>query len=484
MPPLLNKAISNMLRARFPVRPLALCGVLALGACAIGPNYRAPSTPAPAALAGGLKEAKGWTPAEPLDGLERGAWWRAFQDETLDGLEAKIAVSNQTLKAQEAVYRQARAALEITNSGLFPTLSASASGQRAGGDGAARAGKTFTVAGTAGWSVDLWGKVRRQIEQARADVQMSAAELANVRLSLQATLAADYFQLRAYDEQVAILNEIAANDARTLKDAENQYAAGLVTAADVAAAKSQLATARAALIDAEQSRAVLEHAIAALTGEPATTFSLTPGKLGPHAPAAPLSWATTLLQRRPDVAAAERSAAAASAGIGVAEAVWFPSLTLSATDQSTAGVVADLFKASTSSWAYGASASATLLDVGARQGQVRSARAAYDQAVAQYRGTVLSALANVEDQAGALRRLEAETPLREEALQNALKSEQVVENQYRAGTVAYTAVITAQNTRLAAAQTLVSTRLARAEASVGLIEAFGGGWNREETPLR
>ena len=464
---------------------LLLAATAGLSACALGPNYREPATPAPSALAVGVREAKGWTPAEPLDALDRGAWWQAYQDETLNGLEAKIIVSNQSLKAQEAVYRQSRGALESTQSALFPTVSINGSGQKSGGGAAAAAGasgRSYTAGAAASWSVDLWGKVRRQIEQSKAQVAMSAADLANVRLSLQAELASDYFQLRAFDEQAALLREIVANDARTVKDTQNQYRSGVASSADVASARSQLETASASALDTDQSRAVLEHAIAALVGEPAQTFTLAPGALTPHAPAAPLAYATTLLQRRPDVAAAERSAAAASAGIGVAEAVWFPSLTLSGSDSSTAAALSKLFTSSTNVWAYGASAGATVLDFGARQGTVRQAKGLFEQEVALYRNTVLSALANVEDEAGALRRLEVETPLREAAVKDALQSEQVTENQYRVGVVAYPAVVQAQNTRLAAAESLISTRLARAEASLGLIQALGGGWSREDLP--
>jgi NodT family efflux transporter outer membrane factor (OMF) lipoprotein len=325
--------------------------------------------------------------------------------------------------------------------------------------------------------VDLWGKVRRQIEQARAGEQLGAADLANVRLSLQATLASNYFQLRAVDAQKDLLSRTVANDRRALELTQNQYAAGVAARGDVISARTQLETAQASLVDLDSQRAQLEHAIAVLVGEAPANFSLAPAPLPEGVPVAPLNLASTLLQRRPDIAASERAVAAASAGIGVAKASYFPTVTLSATESSAAARTADLFKAATSSWSYGATAAQSVFDFGAREAAVRESKSVYQQRLAQYRQTVLSAFQNVEDQIAALRALEAEAGYRASALADAKAAEGIALNQYKAGTVGYTAVIVAQNTALSAAQSSLATQRARLVASVSLIEALGGGWS-------
>ncbi len=464
-------------------RPLIVALLAAsalLTACAVGPDYKTPTAPTETLF----KEATGWTPSQPMDMLDRGAWWAGFNDPVLDGLEKRISVSNQTLIAQEAAYQQASSALAQSQSGLFPTLGADASGSRSHADAQGAQIKTtsYSAGLTAAWSPDLWGKVRRQIEAARANAQLSAADLANVRLSLQAALADDYFQIRETDELNTILTATVANYQRALQLTQNQYNVGTAARADVMSARTQLENAEASLADLRQQRAQLEHAIALLVGETPANFSLAPGALAEGAPSAPLDLASTLLQRRPDVASAERAVAAASAEIGVAMAAYFPALSLSGSDSSAASKVANLFKAGSASWAYGASATESLIDFGARQAAVRGAKGLYRQRLAQYRQTVLAAFGNVEDQIAALRTLEEEVRLRDAALSDARQAEAVITNQYRSGLVAYSAVILAQNTSLTAAQSRVATQRARLVASVGLIQALGGGWTRKDLP--
>lgn len=452
-----------------------LIAALMLSACAVGPNYRTPTAGTETAF----KEADGWTPATPMDAIDRGAWWSAYHDPALDDLEQRLAASNQTLAAQLQAYKQARDVLAETEAAFFPVLSATGSGQKSGGKGLSPSGTAATryaAAADASWTVDLWGRIRRQIEQGRANAQASAADLANVRLSLQATLAVDYFQLRATDAQKDLLAATVANDTRALALTENQYAAGVAARGDVITARTQLETAQASLIDVTSTRAQLEHAIAVLVGQTPQSFSLAPAPLPQTAPVAPLNLAGTLLQRRPDVAAAERAAAAASAGIGIARSAYFPAVTLSASDSTAAARTQSLFKAATSSWAYGASAAVTVFDFGAREAQVRGAKAAYNQRVAEYRQTVLTAFQQVEDQIATLRTLEAEAGYRDQAVADARAAEAIALNQYRSGTVNYSVVIQAQNTALAAAQNALSTQRARLVASVSLIEALGGGW--------
>jgi NodT family efflux transporter outer membrane factor (OMF) lipoprotein len=457
-------------------RPLivaALMATVSLGACAVGPNYRTPTAPTETVF----REAKDWTPSQPMDTLDRGAWWSAFHDPALDGLEQRLGAANQTLAAQEAAYRQATAALSATQSSLFPQVGATLGGQKSGTDQSGSTDVTRYNGGlSASWSFDLWGKVRRQIEASRADAQMSAADLANVKLSLQATLASTYFQLRAAEALEAALTTTAANYSRALAITQNQYKVGVAARADLFSAQSQLASATASLADARQSSAQLRHALAALVGQTPDQFELAAGALPTTVPVAPLDLASTLLQRRPDIASAERSVAAASAGIGVAQAAWFPSLTLSASDSSTAAKIGDLFKAGASSWAYGATAAETLIDFGARRAAVRSAKALYDQKVALYRQTVLSAFQETEDQIVALRQLQTSVAQREQAADFAAKAETIALNQYKSGLTGYSAVITAQNASLSAQQSLITARRSQLVASVGLIQALGGGW--------
>ena len=464
--------------------------VLLIG-CAVGPNYHRPSAPVPERY----KETEGWKPAEPREAASGTDWWSVYDDATLDQLEKQIDISNQTLKQSEANWRQAVALVSQARAGLFPTIGVMAGGTRAGGPGAspssaanAAAGgiaapvsshptNSFSLAGTASWSIDVWGKIRRQIESDVANAQMSEADLAAARLSAQATLATDYIELRVADELKRLLDQTVEAYQRSLDITENQYKVGVVAKTDVITAQTQLEGAQSQQIAVGVTRATLEHAIAVLTGKPPADFSLPPASLGTAVPVVPTGVPSTLLERRPDVAAAERNMAAMNAQIGVAIAAYFPSLTLNGSYGFVSDVVSSLVKSSNNVWSFGGTVSDTLLDFGARPAQVRQARAAYDGAVASYRQTVLTAFQQVEDELATLRILEQQFDVQDHATKSANLAAQLTLNQYRAGTVAYTAVVTAQTIALNDAQTLLTIRQNRLTASVALIEALGGGWS-------
>ena len=464
---------------------LAALFALATG-CAVGPNYHRPTAPAPQ----GFKEAEGWKPAEPREAASGSTWWSVYDDATLDGLEKQIDISNQTLKASEASWREAVALVSQTRAGLLPTVGVTASATRSGGPGGRSAAGTpvagtplghpvndFSLAGNATWEFDLWGKIRRELESTEASAQASEADLAAARLSAQATLASDYIELRVADEQKQLLEETVAAFKRSLEITQNQYKVGVVAKADVITAQTQLGGAQSQLIAVGVTRATLEHAIAVLIGKAPAEFSLPPATLGAAVPVVPPGVPSALLERRPDVAEAERKMAAANAQIGVAVAAYFPDLTLSGTYGFASTVVSGLVKAPNNFWSLGAGASLTLLDFGARSAQVRQARAAYDATVATYRQTVLMAFQQVEDQLATLRILEQQHEVQEETVKSANLAVQLTLNQYRAGTVAYTSVVTAQTTALGDAQTLLTIRQNRLVASVALIQALGGGWD-------
>jgi NodT family efflux transporter outer membrane factor (OMF) lipoprotein len=471
----------------------------ALSGCLVGPNYHRPPVATPPAF----KEAQGWTPAQPADGLDRGDWWSIFQDSTLDGLERKVAVSNQNLAAALAAYEQAHAVVAQDQAALFPTVdltgsvtqskqgrgSSVAAGGGAGGGGTGTAAASnnpitsYQVQLGASWAPDVWGKIRREIEGAKASAQASAADLANARLSAQSTLAADYLELRLIDAQKAVLKATADADAKALTVVRNQYHAGTVNKSDELQAETTLYNAQANLVDLDTQRTASEHAIAVLAGEPPADLSIAPDpNWTPAVPETPIELPSTLLQRRPDIAAAERSAAAANAQIGVQVAGFYPNITLSGSGGFASNAVGQLFNASNSLWSIGAQAVETVFNGGLTGALVRGAKAARDEAVAQYRQTVLSAFEQVEDDLSAARVLQTEEPLRQEASQSADEAETVALNEYRAGTVDYTTVVTAQTAALSARQTLLTLRVQRMTTAVSLIEALGGGWSASELP--
>jgi len=466
----------------------------ALCACAVGPNYLRP----PVAAAPAFKEpahAPGWSPAAPAETVLKSDWWTLFQDSALNDLEAKVAVSNQNVVAAEAAYRQSEALVREQKAAFFPTLSLNGSGTRSGSGGSGGSGTIITTPGggvvsasgkastsyraslAASWEPDVWGRIRRQVEAAGANAQASAADLAAARLSAQGALATDYFDLREIDAETALLQATVEGYQQSLKIAQNRFNAGVAPHSDVLQAQSQLTSTQADLADLGRQRAAFEHAVAVLTGQPPETFALAaqPGWTA-ALPEIPAGVPSELLQRRPDVAVAERRAAAASAQIGVAVAAYFPSLTLTGSYGYGASELGKLFSASNSLWSYGLSAAETVFDGGLRKGQVSAARAGYDQAVAQYRQAALTAFQNVEDQLAATRALTAEYDLRKQSADAAEAAAQMVVNQYRAGQVVYTNVVTAQATALSARRSLVQATATRQTTAVALIQGLGGGW--------
>jgi NodT family efflux transporter outer membrane factor (OMF) lipoprotein len=471
------------------------CAAMALLAgCAVGPNYHRPSAPVPERF----KEAEGWKPAEPREAASGTDWWSVYDDATLDGLEKQIDVSNQTLKQSEAAWREAVAVVSEARASYFPSVGVTATGTRSGGPGAlqqavashavtavtAHPVNQFELSGTASWDIDIWGKIRRTVESDVANAQASEADLAAARLSAQGTLATDYIELRVTDEMKQLLDDTVAAYKRSLEITQNQYNVGVAAKTDVITAETQLEGARSQEINTGVMRATLEHAIAVLVGKPPADFSITPARFGTVVPVVPAGVPSALLERRPDVAAAERSMAAMNAQIGVAIAAYFPDLTLSGSYGFVSNVVSGLVKAPNNVWSFGGNATDTLLDFGLRPAQVRQARAAYDAAVATYRQTVLTAFQQVEDELATLRILEQQYTVQDQATKSANLAVDLTLNQYKAGTVAYTAVVTAQAIALADAQTLLTIRQNRLTASVALIQALGGGWNASSLGTR
>jgi NodT family efflux transporter outer membrane factor (OMF) lipoprotein len=468
---------------------------LVLSGCAVGPNYSRPKAlPGAEATPPAFKEADGWTQAAPSDAISRKDWWKVFNDPVLNGLEAKVLVSNQNLAQSEAAYREAIAAWDQSRATLFPTVTGTGGGtvskspagftSSAGAIGAGSSSgftsRTYTARLGLTWDVDVWGRVRRQIEAAKSTAQADAATLANATLSAQVSLAADYFQLRAQDEQKRILDQTVTGYAEDLRIAKNRFNVGVGARSDVLSAQTQLESAQASAVDIIRTRQQLEHAIAVLAGEaPADlTIHLTTWK--PDVPAVPVSLPSTLLQRRPDIAAAERQMQAANAQIGVNIAAYFPDLSISGQYGFQSSTLQKLISASANSWSYGATLTQTIFDAGAISAKVRSARAASDAAVASYRQTVLTAFQGVEDNIAALRVLQTEYDLDIASSRDADEAERIANNQYQAGQIDYTSVVVAQNTALNARRTVLQTASSRLVALVDLVGALGGGWSDTE----
>lgn len=442
---------------------------LLLTACATTPPEPLPSAP----MQTSFKEAPpGWIAAAPADALDRGQWWALFNDDQLNTLAERVQVSNQNIAAAVAAYDQARALVREQRAALFPAVDLSGSASRTGGSAAT---SRYQLGLGASWEPDLWGRLRGTVNVAGARAQASAAEVASARLSATGELATSYFNLRETDAESALLRTTIEAYQRSLQITRNRYEAGVAPHTDVLQAQTQLANAEADLAGLERQRAQLEHAIAVLVGEPPGNFTLSPAPWNADAlPAIPVGVPSTLLQRRPDIAAAERTVAAASGQIGVTRTAFYPSLSLSGTAGFGAARVADLF--THSAWSLGLSLAQVVFDAGATRARVDEARAAWEQAVAHYRQTVLSAFRDVEDQLAATRVLERQYSLRREASQGADLTEQQVFNRYRAGQVSYTEVVTAQVSALSARRSLVQLGATRQAAAVVLIQALGGGW--------
>ena len=465
-----------------------LVTVLALAGCAVGPDYRKPDASVPTTY----KELEGWHAAQPRDELPRGSWWEVFGDPELDGLMKRVDISNQNIRAAEARVRQARAVADQARASLFPTVSANASVTRSKAPSLANQPNFATGAvnnynvglSVPSWEVDLWGRIRRTVESDVASWQASAADLEAARLAARATLAQDYFALRVADTTKRLLQETVRAYQRSLELTQNRYAAGVVARVDVVQAEVQHKSAQAQLIDVGVNRAQLEHAIAMLVGEPPANFALAPADLVLKVPPVPVALASELLERRPDIAAAERAAAAANAQIGVAKAAYFPTLNLSASTGFRAQTLANLLSAPSRFWSLGAAAAEGLFDAGARRAASEQSVAAYDAEVATYRQTVLAAFQDVEDNLAALRILEQEAVLQDEVAQSALHALELTINQYKAGVVSYLNVITAQTTAYNSQSAAMNVLGRRLTASVGLVRALGGGWSAEELPKR
>jgi NodT family efflux transporter outer membrane factor (OMF) lipoprotein len=452
-----------------------------LSACTVGPDYVKPKVETPPSY----KEVEGWKKAEPQDSISRGSWWTIYNDEQLNALEAQVNISNQNLAAAEAQYRQALALVQVARAAYFPTVTAGPSVSRSrtsanarGSQGVSDTSSDYLLSGQVTWQPDLWGKVRRQVESSKASAQASDADLEGVRLSMQGQLAQDYFVLRTLDSQNQILTTTVGNYRKFLALTKNRYATGVAAQSDVLTAQTQVETAEAQLIDTGVQRAQLEHAIAVLMGKapsdltiPATPLDLTP-------PDIPSGIPSELLERRPDIAAAERQAAAANALIGVAEAAYYPNVTLSATGGFEASSLAQWFLWPSRFWTLGpAAVQETLLDGGLRRAQTEQARAAYDASAATYRQTVLAGFQQVEDNLAALRILEQEGKAADAAADSAKKNVVITINQYKVGTASALDVIVTEAIALNDELTAVNVLGRRLTSDVLLVQALGGGWS-------
>jgi NodT family efflux transporter outer membrane factor (OMF) lipoprotein len=461
----------------------AATAALLLTACAAGPDYVRPALDLPAAY----KETGPWKTAQPQAIPNASSWWEAFHDATLGDLVRQADAANFTLQQAEAQYRQARAVVDAARAAYWPslTMSAGAGRARTNTSGIVKLGNDYSLAAGASWEPDLWGGVRRSVEAGTAGAQASADELAAARLSTQAALAQDYLQLRIIDLQIDLYATTTAAYEKALQLTRSQYAAGVVLRSDVALAETQLKTAQAQAVDLQALRAQLEHAIAILLGKAPAQFSLAAwpadaqalARLKAGLPAIPTGLPTDLLERRPDIAAAERTVAVANANIGVARAAYFPSLTLSAAGGFSSGALGALFDTPSRVWSLGAALAQTLFDGGLRKARDAQAVAAYDASVAAYKQTVLTSFQAVEDNLATLRVLDQESALQDDAVQAAQLAERLALSQYRGGTTTYLSVVTAQTLALANERTAVQLLGRRLAASVALITATGGGWS-------
>lgn len=457
---------------------------LALGACSLSPHYQvptpipaAPGQPAPA-LPPAFKVAPDWVPARPADDVAKGDWWHMFGDPVLNGLEEKVVVTNQNVASARAAYMQARAVVRQDRAALFPTVGATAGASRSGTFAAnSPAVSSFTTQASATWAPDLWGKIGDTVRQAKASAQASAADLANATLSARAELASDYLQVRGLDAQIALANDTIEGYARALTVTRNKLAVGYAAPSDVDTAAAQLDNAKASLTDLHRQRAQLEDAVAVLAGENPSTFHIAAAPWQPTVPDVPGVVPAQVLQRRPDIASAERSVAAANYGIGIQRAAFFPAVSLFANVGSASASLGQLFAASTSFWSLGGSVAETLLDFGARSAKVAQARAQYNAAVANYRQAALAAFQQVEDNLAAVLTWRAAYADLDAAAAAAARNETVATHEYQAGTVDYTTVAAEKAIANGARENLITNIVDRQTAAVSLITAIGGQWD-------
>lgn len=463
-------------------RVAAAALALGLAGCSLAPAYAPPQL---AVTPTTYRETGPWTPASPADAAPRGEWWRVFGDPALDELESRVELGNPDLAAALARYDQARALLTQARATLAPELDASATTtrNRQSENKPLRVGgpNLYTedlVTGSVSYELDLWGRVRNSVAAGKAEAQASAADVASTRLSLEAELADTYLKLRGLDAQTRLLTDAVDDYAKALKLTEARHTGGVVSGLDVGEAQTQLETARAQLSDVGAQRALLQDAIASLVGEPASTFTLPPVETLPQPPVIPVSAPSLLLQRRPDIAAAERRAAAANAEIGVARAAFFPSISLGATGGlETAGGGVNLLSAASSWWTLGPTAALTLFDGGRRRAVVAQSRARFEEVSADYRSTVLAAFQAVEDNLALCNRLAEEARQQEAAVRAARRTEALSMIRYRQGAVTYLDVVTAQTADLQAQEADLNLAARRLQAGVDLIRALGGGWS-------
>jgi len=463
---------------------VALCALL-LSACAVGPDYKKPDMPTPAHF----KQAEGWTQANPSDAIARGAWWEIYGDAQLNGLVEKLNTSNQTVAQYEAQYRQAAALVRSARGAFFPTLDLTTSKNRSSqGTGSSSSSLSSSSSGIrdtynaqlgVSWEADIWGKLRRGLEADKASAQASLADLASMQLSLQSQLVQNYLQLRVIDEQKRLLEATVDTYERSLKLTQNQYRAGVSGRDAVAQAQTQLKSTQADLIDLAWQRAQFESAIAVLMGQAPADFNLAPTTSVPALPQIPVQLPSQLLERRPDIAAAERSVMAANANIGVAKAAYYPDLTLSMNGGYSSSTFSNWISLPNRFWSVGPQLAMTLFDGGQRAAEVDRTEAVYDQTVAQYRQTVLDGFKEVEDYMAQLRVYEQEAGVRKEALDAARDSLRLTSNQYKAGLIGYLDVVNVQTTALSNERSVLTLLQSRLIASVQLVAALGGGWNTE-----
>ena len=461
---------------------LSLCVAL-LSACAVGPDYQRPQTAAIAQY----KEAAGWTQANPSDALARGAWWELYGDQQLNGLIEKLNSSNQTVAQSEAQYRQAQALVRSARGAFYPSVDLSLGKTRSSqGTGSSSSSLSSSSSGIrdtynaelgVSWEADIWGKLRRGLEADEASAQASFADLAAMRLSQQSELVQNYLQLRVIDQQKRLLEATVAAYQRSLQMTQNQYRAGVSGRDAVAQAQTQLKSTQADLVDLIWQRAQFENAIAVLTGQAPADFSIAEVQTIPKLPQVPVSLPSQLLERRPDIASAERSVIAANANIGVAKAAYYPDLTLSLSGGYSSSTSQNLISLPNRFWSVGPKLALPLFDGGQRSAEVDRTEAVYDQTVAQYRQTVLDGFREVENYLVQLKVYEEEAAVRQEALDAARDSLRLTENQYKAGLIAYIDVVVVQATALSNERSVLNILQSRLIASVQLIAALGGGWD-------
>ncbi len=471
--------------------PTAFCLVLFSSSCRVGPQYQRPTAPVPAAYkelpVDDSQGMAGWKQAQPSDALARGKWWEIYNDPELNALEEQVNISNQNLQAAEAQFREARYAVRIARSNLFPTVSATASITNARGSGTMKvpsgsATTTYDLPVDLSYQADIWGSIRRSVRSSAEAAQASFAQLENARLSYQAELAQDYFALRGTDGERELLETTVKSYQEYLQLTQDRFNNGVASGADVALAQTQLNTARAQLIDLGVARAQFEHAIAVLTGQAPASLSVSSHPIKITPPPVPVGVPSALLERRPDIAATERQMAAANEQIGIAKVAYYPALSLGL----AAGLESTQFLKWISwpsrFWSVGPALAETVFDAGRRRAQVGQAQAAYDATVANYRQTVLTAFQQVEDSLVALRILEKEAQAEDEAVNAARNALEISTYQYKAGTVNYLSVITEQAILQQDQVQAVNILTRRMSSSVLLIEALGGGWNASQLP--